>query len=350
MFEGQRELPQAFPVLRGLASFYTYRAEFEKGAQVGVEILRLAEAQDDPSMRVDGHLVLGSSIALQGDLHGGLEHLDKAIQWFQAEGYRSRTFRLGNNPGVASFMVSALTLWMLGLPDRALERANRAVTVATELGHPFTLAYALFHSGFLHLWRREPEAVRDRAAGVLAVAREYDLQIWRALGTCLEGVASAWMGRSEEGLAQIRVGLDLYHGLKTPPVFWPLILSMQAGACGRSGRAAEGLPLIEEAIQIADPGMPIVAEFYILKGDLLLALPQANGAAAESWFRQAFDVTQGADARMSQLRAALRLCRIWRDQGNAAQAGRVLRDVYDTFTEGFETPDLIEARDLLQTL
>src|SRR5207247_809266 len=122
LFESERELPQLFPVLRGLASFYNYRAEFEKGAQVGREILRLADVQDDRGMRVDGHLVLGSSLALQHDLHGGLEQLDKGIALFESHGQESRRFRLGNNPGVASFTVSALTLWMLGFPDRALDR------------------------------------------------------------------------------------------------------------------------------------------------------------------------------------------------------------------------------------
>jgi hypothetical protein len=183
--EGQREVPQLFPVLRGLASFYTYRAEFDKGAQVGREILLLAEAQDDPSMRVDGHLVLGSSIALQRDLHGGLEHLEKAMACFESTGFRSGRFRLGTHPGVASFTVSALVLWILGFPDRAAERATRAVTLAVDLGHPFTLAYAVFHSGFLHLWRQEPETVQDRALRVLQVAEEHDLQIWKALGRCL---------------------------------------------------------------------------------------------------------------------------------------------------------------------
>src|SRR5919204_5519189 len=86
LLEGERELPQLFPVLRGLASFYNYRAEFDKGAEVGREILRVADAQDDPSMRVDGHLVLGSSLALRHDLHGGLEHLDRAIDLFESQG------------------------------------------------------------------------------------------------------------------------------------------------------------------------------------------------------------------------------------------------------------------------
>src|SRR6266545_4476955 len=161
LFEG-RQFPQLFPVLRSLASFYNFRAEFDKGAQVGGEILRLAEQQNDTSMLVDGHLVLGANLAFLNDLHAGLEHLDKAIGYFRSEPYRSRPFRLGNNPGVACFTTSAFVLWLLGYPDRALERANDAVALATELEHPFSLAYALFHSGFLHLWRRELDLVRDR--------------------------------------------------------------------------------------------------------------------------------------------------------------------------------------------
>jgi predicted ATPase/class 3 adenylate cyclase len=350
LFEGQRELPQLFPVLRGLASFYTYRGEFEKGAQVGREILRLAELQDDPGMSVDGHLVLGSSIAMQRDLHGGLEHLDRAIALFESQGYRSRRFRLGNHPGVACFTTSALVLWMIGHPDRALERANRAVALATELGHPSTLAFARFHSGFLHLWRREPQLVRDRAMGVLDVADDHDLQIWRALGRCLLGAATTGMGLFDEGLAQIKQGLDLYQGLKTPPVFWPLLLSVQAGAYSRSGRPADGLRLIEEAIEIAGSGLTLLPEFYLLKGDLLLAFPGANSESADAWFQRALDVAQGLDARMSQLRAAVRLCRLRRDQGSAQQSDRVLRAVYETFTEGFATIDLIEARALLESV
>jgi predicted ATPase/class 3 adenylate cyclase len=347
VFEGQREIPQLFPVLRGLASFYNYRAEFEKGAQVGREILLLAEAQDDPSMRVDGHLVLGSSIALQRDLHGGLEHLEKAMACFESTGFRSGRFRLGNHPGVASFTVSALVLWMLGFPDRAAERATRAVTLAVDLGHPFTLAYALFHSGFLHLWRRELETVQDRAVRVLQVAEEHDLQIWKALGRCLLGAANTGIGRPEDGLAQIRDGLDLYHGLKTPPVFWPLLLYVEAGAYARSGRPAEGLGMIEDAIEIAGSELTVLPELYLLKGDLLLAVSHAGGSAAEPWFQRGFDMAEDLDAKMSQLRASVRLCHLWRDQGKPAEGSRPLRVLYENFTEGFATVDLREASDLL---
>jgi len=347
--EGRLELRQLFPVLRGLASYYNYRAEFEKGAQVGRDILALAEAQDDPSMRVDGHLILGSSIALQRDLHGGLAHLEQAIAWFESQGERPRRFRLGNHPGVASLMVSALVLWMIGFPDRAAERARRAVTLATELGHPFTMAYALFHSGFLHLWRREPETVRDLAERLLRVAGQHDLQLWKALGMFLLGAANTGIGDLQEGLDQIRHGLDLYRGLKTPPVFWPLLLYVHADACARSGRPADGLGMIDEAIEIAGPELTLLPEFYLLKGDLLLAVPGTHGSDAESWFRRAFDIAKRLDARMPQLRAAVRLCRLSHTQGKAEEGDRALQATYETFTEGHATADLSEARELLHS-
>jgi predicted ATPase/class 3 adenylate cyclase len=350
LVQGQ-QLPQLFPVLRSLATFYNYRAEFDKGAQVGREILRLAEQQNDTSMLVDGHLVLGANLAFNNNLHAGLDHLDQAIGYYRSEPYRSRPFRLGNNPGVACFTTSAFILWLLGYPDRALGRADDAVALATELEHPFSLAYALFHSGFLHLWRREPGPVRDRAVGVLQVAEEHDFQIWRAVGTCLLGAGNAGLGQYDPGLAQIRQGIDLYQGLKTPPVFWPLLRFLQAGAHAAAGGAAEGLTVIDEALEIAGrgSGMTLLPEFHLLKGDLLLAPPHADPADAERWFRRAFDVAQNLDARMPQLRAAVRLCRLRRDPAKDQDAG-TLRAVYDTFTEGFTTADLTEAAALLQTV
>jgi predicted ATPase/class 3 adenylate cyclase len=349
VLEGHPDLPQLFPVLRGLASFYNYRAEFDKGARVGREILRLAEHQDDRSMLVDGHLVLGYNLAFLNDLRGGLEHLDQAIACFESEQQSSRPFRLGHDPRVACFTTSAFLLWMLGFPDRALARANAGVALAVELEHPFTTAYALFHAAFLHLWRREPELVRERAAGVLDVVEDHEFQIWRAVGTCLLGAAETAMGHHDEGLAQIRQGMDLYQGLKTPPVFWPLLLYVQSGACAQAGRTAEGLAHIEEALDVAGggSGTTLLPELQLLKGDLIAAGPEDNCAGAEPCFQRAFDVARDLEARTSQLRAAIRLCRLSRERGDAERRRRVLSNVHQTFTEGFTTADLIEAEELL---
>jgi hypothetical protein len=113
---------------------------------------------------------------------------------------------------------------------------------------------------------------------------------------------------------------------------------------------ADGLALIDEALKIAgrSSDMASLSEFSLLKGDLLLA--GAAGADPEPWFRWAFDSAEGLGIRMSQLRAAVRLCRLWRERGSTDAGDRVLRTVYDTFTEGFATADLVEARTLLGTV
>jgi predicted ATPase/class 3 adenylate cyclase len=348
--EGQRDIPQLFPVLRGLASFYTLRGEMEKVVQVGRQILHLAETQGDPNMEVDARLLLGVPLVFGGDLHGGLEHLDKAIASFEPTGYKFGTFRLGIHPGVTSLMVSALALWMLGFPDRAAERESRAVSLAIDLDHSLTLAYALFHSGLLHLWRRDLGTVQDLAVRLLRVADEHELQIWKALGKFLLGAANTGLGAPEDGLSQIREGLQLYQRLNTPPVFWPLLLYFQSGAYARAGRPAESLGIIDEAIEIAGSELTLLPEFYLLKGELLLAGAGVSDSAAEWWLQRGFDMASALDARMLQLRAAIRLSRLWRDQGKAGEVGRPLRTVYETFTEGFETADLREASDLLSSL
>jgi hypothetical protein len=90
---------------------------------------------------------------------------------------------------VVSYTTSALLLWILGYPDRAVERSSRGVELAQQLSHPFTLAYTLFHVGFLDLWRRDFELVYERATGVMDVAEKYDYQTWRALALVFQGVA-----------------------------------------------------------------------------------------------------------------------------------------------------------------
>src|SRR5436190_5848263 len=148
--EGKGEIPELLPVLRGLSSFYIYRAEFEKGARLGEQILSLAERYDDASARVEGHLVLGANLALLSRLQSGMDHLEKGIAAYDPERHAPGRFQLGNNPGVVCFTTSALVLWMLGFPDRARDRADDAIDLSKRLHHPSSIAYAQFHAGLIH--------------------------------------------------------------------------------------------------------------------------------------------------------------------------------------------------------
>jgi predicted ATPase/class 3 adenylate cyclase len=347
LIEGAADRPQLFPVLRSLGAFHHYRAEFEKSTQIGREIIALGDRQNDPNMRVDGTLLVGAGLGLMGDLRGGNHELEAAIAAFEGRHYHASRLRLGSDPRVPCLTTSAFFLWLLGRPDSALERADRAVALASIIDHPPTRAYALFHAGLLHLWRREPEVVRARALELLEVADDHELRIWTAIGTVLLGAAATGLGRVEEGLTGIRDGLDLYRDMKTPPVFWPMLLALQAAAHAGAGRAHEGLAFIDAALELGgESRMPMAPELLLVKGDLLaVAVPVTDGPA--SWYLRALQSAQALGARMSELRAATRLCRLAQDPDDAETSRRTLESVYATFTEGLTTADLTEARELL---
>ena len=230
---------------------------------------------------------------------------------------------------------------------------NRSVPTGTVTrNHPFSMAYALFHTGLLRLFRREVELAHGCAQAVLDIAERHEFQIWSAVGTCLRGAALAGMGQADEGLTLIRGAMSTQQKAKTPPVFWPLLLYLQAGACGAAARPRDGLNLIDEAMMIAEQGSgkTMSSEFFQLKGDLLLALSRDNAAEAETWFQKAVRAAGELQAPMLQLRATLRLSRLWREQGKIEQGRDSLGDAYARFTEGFTTADLSDAKSLLDDL
>jgi predicted ATPase len=343
------DIPELFPVLRGLGSLYGYIGEFEKAKELAIKLLKMAERLGDHNMQVEGHIRLGYSLAFTGDIHQGLEHLETALAGYDPEQFGTPRFQLGNNTGVVGLIVSALLLLMMGFPERALGRANQALVLARMLNHPYSLAYAHFHAGLLHLWRREAELAQERSQAVLDIAVEHDFQVWGAVATCLHGAALARSGQAEEGLEQIRWGIDAYQGLNTPPVFWPLLTFMEAEACGLAGKPVQGLAALDRALEISSgAGEDILAiDFYRLRGDLLLALSPDNRSEAEMMYLRALDISREKAAPMMGLRAAMRLCRLWQNTGKIEEGRRLLSGVYENFTEGFATADLIEARALL---
>jgi predicted ATPase/class 3 adenylate cyclase len=346
------EIPQLFPVLRAFASFYILRTEYDKAMQLGERILRLAEHLNDVDMKVEGHLVLGYNLAFVEHPQAGLDHLEKAIALYDPKRPRVRRLGLGSNPGVIGLTVSSLLLWMVGYPDRAQKRAADALLLAQQMDHPYTNAYIQFHTGLLYLWLRKPEISLERAQAVLHLAEEHGFQVWNAVGTCLQGAAMVDMGSVEEGLAMMEQGIKTYRVLKTPPVFWPLLLYLCAGAYGVASRPEEGLRFLKEAIEYETAGAAktFVSEFLILRGELLLSLSPENVAEAESCFQLAVNNAQEVHASMLELRAAMRLSRLWQEQGKTEQARELLDAAYTKMTEGFTGADMREAKVLLDDL
>jgi adenylate cyclase len=201
----------------------------------------------------------------------------------------------------------------------------------------------------IHTLRREFEIAHERAAQAQQIGTEHGLQIWNAVGGCLVGVAQSGMGRGVEGLTNIQSGLDMYRELRSPPVFWPILLLLSGTACHRAGRPAEGLRHIEATAPLVGPQTlgALFPEFQIAKGDLLATGIGGGQENPEILYQSAFDLAGALNARMPQLRAATRLARSCQARGDAETAVRTLGPVYDAFDEGLGTADLRDAREVL---
>ncbi|MFN2135602.1 MAG: ATP-binding protein [Candidatus Promineifilaceae bacterium] len=344
--EGQGEIPELFPVLRGLASYYQFSTDFEKAAGMGQRLLALAEASNDDFMRIHAYLVLGTTVGFYSGIAIGLEWLEKGIALFDPERQRLQPFQVGNNPGIVCFAASAIYLWWLGFADRATARAEDTIELATRSEHPYTMTYAYFHTGILYLWMGESQRARKHALAMMRIASENDYHLWHTLSKVLLGAANSALGKTEEGLAQLEEGFAEYVGHITPPVFWPDVVAVRATVYGRAGRPSEGISMLNELLEHGDP-LPYL---LLLKAKLLFMASPSKFAEAADLLGQSISGSEQLGGKIWALQAATELVRLELQQGNAEEGSQVLASLYNSFSEGFETTALIEARQVLDQL
>jgi predicted ATPase len=279
-----------------------------------------------------------------------------------------------------------LTLWLLGYPEQALKRSQEALTLARELAHPFSLAVALCLAAWLHQCRREGQRTHEQAEAAITLCTDQGFAFFLAWATILRGWALAEQGQEKDGIAQIHQGLADYRATGAESST-PHYLALLAETYGRDGQAGEGLTVVGEALAIVDKNEEryYEAELYRLKGELLLQKFGVRGsesqevqqkskgkgqkakvetspqAEAEACFLKAIEIAQKQQAKSLELRAVMSLVRLRQHQ--AAQhatrdthhetrakldaAHTMLADIYNWFTEGFNTKDLQEAKALL---
>jgi predicted ATPase len=255
----------------------------------------------------------------------------------------------------------AWTLWHLGYPDQALKKSQEALNLAQALSHPYSLAYAQLFAAIHSQLRREVQATREQAEAAMALSTEQGFTFWAAWGTMYRGWALVEQGQSEEGIAQISLGLA---NCQAAGAVVHRRLALLAGAYGLMGQPEAGLRLIAEALTTAhnQGDRRGESELYRLKGELLLkdegrgtaerGAPgeDENKAEAEACFLKAIEVARRQSAKSLELRAVLSLSRLWQEQGRREEARQMLAGIYGWFTEGFDTPDLKEAKALLEAM
>jgi predicted ATPase len=242
-----------------------------------------------------------------------------------------------------------IVLFCLGFPDQAFLRSRAAVAEARRLGHLRSLAISLTNGTEVVSFLGDDAALDEWVDQVVAVTTEQGFPVWRAQGTIFRGWVKLKNFDVAEGISLMRSGLSAYRA--TGAEAWtPYFFALLAGACEIAGEIDEALTLLGDALQIVERTGHrwLAAELNRLKGKLLLR--QGHPEAAEKLYRKALSIARKQEAKLWELRASASLARLHRDQGRRTKARDLLAPVYGWFTEGFDTPDLKEARALLDEL
>jgi predicted ATPase len=343
---------ELFPVLRGLWNCYLLRGELQRAYDLAERLVVLAEEQGAPLRRALARRALGTTLFCLGrfadaarELNQGIASDDEVAAWDDPAYLLLYTERAG----VVCRLYSAWVVWFLGFPDDALERVKAGLALGQRLAHANSLAFAHIFAALLHTFRREFDVAQGRAEAAIEIAREHRLPQWLAQATMYRGFALVGLGQQAEGITQLRTGLADWNGTGCR-LFDTQWLGFLAEAHLQAGQFDDALTALDRAAQTAAATgeCHYQAELYRLRGAVLANI--GENAEAASWLHQAIETARSQQAKSLELRAATSLARLWAEQGRRSEARDLLAPIYGWFTEGFDTPDLREARALLDEL
>jgi class 3 adenylate cyclase/predicted ATPase len=318
---------------------------------LAAQVVALAEKQGAAVPLMIGHRLMGLSLLHTGDIAGGRMHLDRAIAFYNPAEHRQFAMRFGQDLGVAILCYRSLALWMLGYPEAALADTEHALRNAREIGHAATLMYTLGNAQWTHLLCRNNEIVKELNDELAALSEEKGSLHWKSVGMTQRGLLFAETGDASGAVQMITSGLA---GLRSKGSTWgtPTFLTYLAGVCAELGQFDDARRFIDEAITAIETTKETwrAVETHCVAGQIELSSPGLNAAKAQAYFERALSVARQQQAKSWELRAAMSMARLWRDQGKGNEARELLAPVYGWFTEGFDTRDLKEAKNLLGEL
>ena len=341
---------QRFSALWGLFSTHLGRSDLAQAHELATQCLVIANEREDSNLRMAAHRALGMTLLLLGKLNLAQTHLQRVIELYDVEYHHYQVKNYGIDNGLMGLSNLAWVLKLQGYPDQALQRSQEAVQLAQALGYAFTTVTVLMYDVILHEFRGETEAARKGAENVIALATKENLALNPAAATVIRGSALVRQGETQTGLAQLKKGLADREVL-TSDLDKPRYLSRLAEAYLLTGQPEVGLEIVAEALAQVETTGEIywAAELHRLRGEHLL-LQDEPEQEAEICFEQAITIAQQQQAKSLELRATLSLSRLWQKQGKIEEAQQILADVYNWFSEGFDTADLQAAKSLLDDL
>ena len=353
------QTPQLIIILSALGSFYLTSGQYHTSRKLCQQKLELAQRFQDDLQIALARLGLAANYTQLGEFGQSRKHIEKLLDFYNFRQHHALASDHSIDPGVNGLIWAALVTWIMGYPDQAKRHSEEALNWARILEHPFSLAAALEVSGgILHILRREYTAASEKIAAALQLAAEQNFGSFLPEGAFYKGYLQVQNGQMDAGIAQMKQALAGWRatGMR---IMYSQMLGLLAEALGQAGQVEAGRQTLDEAFaEVADRDERFFeAELYRIKGDLLQkmgaetpVLSEAEVAVIASTYQQAIAIARRQSAKSWELRAAIRLARLWQEQGDSIRARSLLAEITDWFTEGFDAPDLAEARSLLNML
>jgi predicted ATPase len=341
-----------FSVLFGfwVANVLTFNGDVIR--DLAAQFLALAEKQMATVPLMIGHRVMGRSLMDTGDIAQSRAHCDQAVALYDPAKHRSLAARFGQDIRASTLSSRSRALWLLGYPEAALGDTDGALKDAREIGQATTLMFALGETLYISIFCGNYAAANTDADELIALADEKGTLFWKAAGMLHRGVLFASTGNASKAIQMITSAIAARRS--TGPAIYnhPWNLSQLAKVHADLGQFDEAGRCIGEAMITAETTKErwSDAEIHRTAGEIALASPERDAAGAEAYFERALAVAREQQAKSWELRAAMSMARLWRDQGKRQQAHDLLAPVYGWFTEGFDTLDLKEAKALLEQL
>ncbi len=345
------ESPHVFIVLRGRQLHEMLAGEVPKARKIAKDLMELAEQNRNSAMLVGGQHTLAQTNFYLGEFTEAMNHAEAGIAAYDRKEHKFPNWP-GGHPGTQCYIWAALAAWMLGFPDRARELCESALALASEeASQPFNVALTRAQVTYVHAFCREAVIAQAQTEILIDLCLEERIPHWLEWGRTVHGWALAAQGQGEEGIAEVRRGIEAFRALRSrsEAVF---LLSLHAEVCVELGQLDEGIWAIREAFDVMERNKAPwwEAELHRLRGKLLLAHCDGDHAEPEKAFSRALSTARHQQAKSLALRAAVSRARHWQAQGKADEARDVLAPIYGWFTEGFDTVDLKDAKALLSQL
>lgn len=344
------KVPQ--PIYFGLWNFYASRGKLHEAREMAQQRLDYGEASDDAESLFVGQYTRSAADLFLGQPAAAREGFERLLSIYPREGLANQA--IAYDIGIVALSLLGDALWLLGLPDAAQRKADEAI----ELGRrssPFTQSVALVNRLILATSMRDAATSRQRAEELIALSAEHSYQYWTVhwrISLALAGITAGTPAEEiDRALAEASSSIAMMRTAFGSNLQCSRFLAWTVAACLEHGRAPLARPLLDEALLLVehDGERYWEADLRRLQGLLLLA-QGAPAGQAEACFQQALAVARAQGARIFELRAAVDLCRFWRDLGRTEEARALLGPLHASFAEGEDTPDLRTARELLSLL